>query len=68
MARKAKATEETMIGTVIGGVLNVRAEASRDSKIETVLNCGEEVEIVEKSDEWHKIKDGYVMAEYIEIK
>lgn len=65
--KKTEATEQKKItGVVIGGSLNVRAGAGLNTEVVTTLPDGTEIEITEPGEEWHKVKDGYVMAKYIQ--
>lgn len=65
MARKKTETKKT--GTVYGGRLNVRAEATTNSRIIDTLPDGTVVDILEDVGDWYKIKDGYVMKLWISI-
>lgn len=70
-AKTTKATKTTkakkIIGTVFGGSLNIRKTASTDGKILGQLTDGEQVEILEAGEEWHKIKAGFIMARWVKI-
>lgn len=46
--------------------VNVREEASLESKILRVLQKGEAVEVIGFTKGFHKIKDGFVKEEFLE--
>lgn len=47
--------------------LNVRKGPSTDTEVVNVLVVGTVVELVNKGKEWHRTKEGYVMAKYIKV-
>lgn len=63
-----EAPEKAAAGTVKGGALNVRRCPKRTAEIVRVLQDKETVEILETVKEWYRIKDGYIRAEYVEVK
>ena len=62
----------TTKGTVNTDTLNLRKEASKTAAVLSLLNQGDEVEILEESGDWYKIKvnnvTGYVHKDYIDIE
>lgn len=58
-------------GTVTADVLNVRAEATTESKVLDQETEGETVKILEESDGWYKIdhngEEAYLFAEYVDL-
>lgn len=58
-------------GVITEITVNVRQEPSTDSKIITRVTQDDEVEVIEKSGDWYKIKTknktGYVYAEYLKV-
>ena len=60
-----------LTGSVTTEGVRVRKEPSKDAEIVTSLNTGAKVEIIEKQDEWYKVKyqnyEGYMFAEYIKL-
>lgn len=64
--------EETKKGTVsLGKGFNVRAKASLDSKIISVLKPESSIDLVEESGDWYKIKVGttygYILKEFVKL-
>lgn len=56
--------------TVIADRLNIRSKASTDSKVVRVANAGEKFELVDPDlvDGFYKIKEGYVMANFVSVE
>ena len=58
--------------TVNTETLNLRKEASTSSSIVELLNMNTELEIIEESGDWYKVKHGnntgYVKKEYVKVK
>lgn len=58
-------------GKVIGGVLNLRSDASKDSEVITKLDDGFELTVLEKGEEWLKVlagdNEGFVMSKFVEV-
>lgn len=56
---------------IIGGNLNLRKEASKDSDVVKVLPLGLVLEVKEKADNWTRVSDGsdegWVMTEFIKF-
>lgn len=65
--KKTEATAKKITGTVTGGSLNVREKPDMEAKVIRALANGEQVEILEAGDEWHRIKGGYVMAKWVRL-
>ena len=59
------------VGIVTEITVNVREDASTDSKIVARVTQDDEVEVIEKSGDWYKIKTknktGYVYAQFIKV-
>lgn len=57
---------------IIGGNLNLRKEASKDSSIAKVLPLGLVLVVKEKGDAWSKVSDGidegWVMTEFLQFE
>lgn len=57
---------------IIGGNLNLRKEASKDSSIVKVLPLGLVLEVKEKADNWTRVSDGsdegWVMTEFLQFE
>lgn len=57
---------------VIGGNLNLRKEASKDSSIVKVLPLGLVLEVKEKAGDWARVSDGsdegWVMTEFLQFE
>lgn len=57
---------------IIGGNLNLRKEASKDSNIVKVLPLGMVLEVKEKADNWTRVSDGidegWVMTEFLQFE
>lgn len=68
--RKAEEIVAT-IATVTTDTLKVRAQASTDSEVITLVPNGEELEVVEKEGDWVKVylddEEVYVFAEYVQV-
>lgn len=64
---KKEAEVKPVTGVVTGGALNVRSLAGLDGEVTRVLKDGETIYIIEAGDEWHRIKDGYVMARWVRL-
>lgn len=66
--KKTEVTEpKKIIGTVIGGSLNVRAGDNLNTEVVTTLEDGTQIEILEAGEEWHRIEAGYVMARWVKL-
>lgn len=48
-------------------MLNIRKEPNQDSEKCGLLKANTEVVILEKLNNWYKISDGYVMADFIKL-
>lgn len=61
----------TTIATVTTETLKVRAQASTDSEVITMVPLGEELEVVRSEGDWIKVylddQEVYVSAEYVEV-
>ena len=59
------------LGTVTANSLNVRSQPSNSSSVITIINNGDNVDILKKEDNWYKISvndtTGYVSASYIKL-
>ena len=57
---------------IIGGNLNLRKEASKNSSIVKVLPLGLVLEVKEKGDTWSRVSDGsdegWVMTEFLQFE
>lgn len=64
-------TEAKEMATVTTQVLNLRADASTESKVISSVNKGEEIPVVEVLDGWVKVAvdnvEGYVSADYVDV-
>ena len=75
LSEKTEEESALLIGIVTGcGRLNIRAEASSDSEVLTVVNAGSELQIHEigTTDEFFKVTtefgiDGYAMCQFVSI-
>ena len=59
-------------GTVNTETVKMRSKASTESSVVTLLSMDDKVEIIEKEDDWYKVKydekTGYIFAKYITSK
>ena len=59
-------------GTITGNTVNVRSKADTNSKIITTVSKNDDVDVLEKTGEWYKIKyknnEGYIYKDYIKVE
>ena len=59
-------------GTINTETVKMRAKASTESNVITLVSQDEKVEIIEKSEDWYKVnydgKTGYIYAKYVTAK
>ena len=68
MAAKKKTTHVAKItGRVIADLLNIRDKAGLDGNVISMAAKDTKLEILEALDGWYRIKEGYVMAKWVEL-
>jgi len=72
MVLSGKNTFAASTGIITGQTVKIRESASLDSKLVMLISLDQKVEVIEKVDDWYKVKyedkTGYIFKDYIEVK